>query len=289
MERIQRLQCLASVAASRYGLSDFIIGYGGEGDDCKLFFVDLPAARFTLRVYHPRYHFERIRSEIHWLLSLRQQAELIVPEPIASENGAFLHHVSVAEVPEPRYCVLCRWLDGILVRDIPHTERTPQMIENLGRMTALMHQHAESFIPPSWFSVPRRDRKALIDCMTRLSTEGVPAYLEDNLETLLLAGNRFLRLIEELGEGSDVFGVIHSDLHETNLLFLGNKPRPIDFTLLGWGYYLADIIKICDYELTPEHCEIFLSSYQQVRPISVSIEEHIQIFRDARFVVDNWF
>ena len=284
-ERIQRLQSLASVATGRYGLSDSIIGYGGGADDCKLFFVDLPKARFTLRIYHPKYSLEQIRSEIHWLRSLKQQANLIVPEPIAGENGAFVQSVTIAEIPEPRYCVLSHWLDGIPFKEIPHEKRTPKMLQNLGQMTARMHMHSEGFIPPPWFRIPRRGTKALINCINRLRVQGNT----DNLETLLSAGNRFLRLLEELGEGRDVFGIIHSDLHETNLLFWGDEPRPIDFTLLGWGYYLSDIIKIRDYKLTEEHYALYLIGYQQVRPIPAHIEEYIQIFRDARFVVDNWF
>ncbi|WP_405169751.1 phosphotransferase [Paenibacillus sp. FSL H8-0280] len=37
------------------------------------------------------------------------------------------------------------------------------------------------------------------------------------------------------------WGVIHSDLHESNYVFYEDTPRPIDFSNCGYGFYLFDM------------------------------------------------
>jgi thiamine kinase-like enzyme len=44
-----------------------------------------------------------------------------------------------------------------------------------------------------------------------------------------------------LGKGSDVYGIIHRDLHLKNFLFHDGEVYVLDFENCGWGYYLFDL------------------------------------------------
>jgi Ser/Thr protein kinase RdoA (MazF antagonist) len=45
----------------------------------------------------------------------------------------------------------------------------------------------------------------------------------------------------ELGASPDVFGLIHSDLHQENYLFHRGRVRAIDFDDCGWGHFVYDL------------------------------------------------
>jgi aminoglycoside phosphotransferase (APT) family kinase protein len=47
--------------------------------------------------------------------------------------------------------------------------------------------------------------------------------------------------LQELGKDSNVFGIIHRDLHLNNILFHDGEAYVIDFEVCGWGYYLFDV------------------------------------------------
>jgi len=49
-----------------------------------------------------------------WLSALRRETELAVPEPMPTLDGELFTLVASDAVPEPRVCVLFRWLPGRL-------------------------------------------------------------------------------------------------------------------------------------------------------------------------------
>ena len=47
--------------------------------------------------------------------------------------------------------------------------------------------------------------------------------------------------MQRLGQGPNVFGLIHADAHLDNVLFDGQQARLIDFDDCGFGYRIYDV------------------------------------------------
>ena len=63
------------------------------------------------------------------------------------------------------------------------------------------------------------------------------------------------------------WGVIHNDLQGSNILTWQGDIRPIDFSLCGWGYYLADLGTTLP-SLKSVVRSSFLAGYQAYRPLA---------------------
>jgi len=288
-KRVLNYYRFASVAAVHYGLRRAQIEHGGGFEDANmLFVVDAEGERFTLRIYHPECSADEIRSYLLWLSALRREANLMVLEPVPALDGSPLQLVSVEEVPEPRYCVLFRWIEGKTLFEIPEESRTPERIENYGALVARMHQHAESFVVPEWFTRPRYDREAFSRKLAELCSEEDFEHSESELAELTEIGERLLHVMDEMREERAVFGLCHNELNDANVLFHGNEAGVIDFACV-WGYYLADIVRALDLSLKPSEHETFLAGYQWVRPLPERFEERSKVFREARRIERHWF
>ncbi len=104
--------------------------------------------RFLLRLHGPGYQTAAtLHSESLWLQTLRQDAELPVPEPVVTREGQFCVAIRVPGVPSPRFCTLLRWMTG------RHRYRnlSPPQVKQLGRLMARMHLHAQHWKPPAGF------------------------------------------------------------------------------------------------------------------------------------------
>ena len=68
--------------------------------------------QYVLRVHHPGQNsVEAVRSELLWLTALRDDG-LSVPEPVQNKEQRLVTVDTDPGVPEPRLCVLLRWIEG---------------------------------------------------------------------------------------------------------------------------------------------------------------------------------
>ena len=122
--QIIRLRKLANATLQRYDIGEVSLRFLSNTDN-TVFRVDQATEksqqienmnvprRYVLRITPPeKYPPEVIRAELLWLSTLRTQANLVVPEPVPAADGTFVQEVSVAGVPQPRYCVLFCWIHG---------------------------------------------------------------------------------------------------------------------------------------------------------------------------------
>ena len=169
--QIARLRKLANAALQRYDIGEVSLHFLSNTDN-TVFRVDRTAEgsqqienpdvprRYVLRITRPgKYSPEMIKAKLLWLSALRNQANLVVPEPVPAADGAFVQEVSVAGVPQPRHCVLFRWIHG---RFRNHDLLTAKELERVGSFIARLHQHAETFVLPDKFDRPRLDEAILL-------------------------------------------------------------------------------------------------------------------------------
>jgi len=244
--------------------------------------------RYLLRIHRVGYQSsESIASELEWLSALRRDVGLAVPEPVLSQNGELLVTVSVPSVPEGRSCSLLRWMEGRFCR---HRCR-PGRLRALGNLMASLHHHADSWPLPAGFSRRHWDHEGLFG-------DGAGYYLASDAVWALVpparrgpfeeVADQLRQVMLELGTGSDVYGLIHADLHMDNVLFRDGQARAIDFDDCGFGYWIYDFAAaLCDLqdaEEWPAHRDALLDGYAQIRPLPEAQLAYLDLFMAARHV-----
>lgn len=242
--------------------------------------------RYALRVSRPGFQdASTIHSELLWLQSIHSQTNLVVPEPVLARNGSLLTTVSTTGVPEPRHCALFHWVEG----RFHHSSLKPADLERVGSFMATLHQHVQQWTPLAGFIRKRWDIVGIRGEMLGIDPAKSRTHLSlDDCEVLDATAEKVQLAMQELGEGSDVFGLIHADLHQGNYLFHNDKVHAIDFDTSGWGYFVYDIAVTFSTLLSrPDFRALraaFFRGYREVRPLPLEHEKYIEIFIAARIM-----
>jgi Ser/Thr protein kinase RdoA (MazF antagonist) len=244
--------------------------------------VDEPGTgrRTVLRLHRRGYHDRReIESELHWLDALREQAGVRTPRIIADRSGSRLVALPDVDGGEPRHAVLFEWLPGAE----PATDGLVGSFEELGEITARMHEHVRSWRPPAGFSRFAWDYDGAFGDTARWGrwqhgiAVGEPERaVLDRLDATLRA-----RLAHH-GDDPHRYGLVHADLRLANLLVDGDRTYVIDFDDCGWSWYLYDLGAalsfIEDDPRVPELVDSWTRGYRRVRPLSTEDEAEIPTF-----------
>lgn len=239
---------------------------------------------------------ETVGSELEWLAAIRRDTALEVPIPIATRSGGLLTVADVPGVVAPHICVLLGWLPGKQIR----RGLTPGHMERVGELMAQLQNHGAQWERPQGFvrgrvDYPVKSAQWEPDPLAPHILAEIHALVAESLSeaeaakvTSILEG---VRAIEEgLGRGSEVFGLIHADLHYFNLLFEDGVVRAIDFDDCGFGYVLYDFAVMLNELLDREDYTALraglLTSYRRVRALSAEREACIDAFIALRQVQD---
>ena len=239
------------------------------------------SGRYLLRVHDAIYQTsEYIASEMEWLRALREDTDLAVPEPVPNVHGTFMTEAYATDVSEPRVCSLLRWMNGRAYR-----HASPNRLTAIGEVMAQLHNHAEGWRPPPGFTRRRLDWDGLLgdESGFDVSPERVWKSQPDSyVELFETVSEKIKAAIRELGDGPEVFGLIHADLHTSNLLFYGNETRVIDFDDSGFGYWVYDMAVSLLQNGRPDLRDHFFQGYARHRPIPVDQLKYVDTFTAAR-------
>jgi len=297
--QIARLRQLAQQALHAYGLAEPRLTPLAHGDNTTFRVDTTTEQRYVLRIHRPsRKTPADLRSELLWLAALHQDTDLVVPTPQPTRTGDLFTIVQVDAVPEPRMCVLLRWVPGRFL----DTTLTPSHLERVGVYMARLQDHGAQFKPPAGFVRGRLDNlcgkpQGVSEAVARQHVD----HPDDEAAAIRLVtdvcsaedGLRVAKLIQRIravqrhmGQGPDTFGLIHGDLHQENYLFDHGKVRAIDFDDCGYGYYVYDIavtlFNLRFREDTPALREGFLAGYRSIRQLSADHEYCLETFLDLR-------
>jgi Ser/Thr protein kinase RdoA (MazF antagonist) len=297
--QLRRLRQLAVKASRAYEVNEPRLTALLHEDNTTFRIDAANGERYLLRIHRPsRKTVKEVRSEMMWLTALRQETDLVVPQPVPTREGDLVTVVSVEGVPEPRMCVLLRWIPGRFV----NRGLTPSHLECVGSFMARLHTSTAQFRPPDGFVRGRLDN--LYGKPSGIS-EALARQQVDNPDDEAAAiravatvcspedGARVEKLIAKIrdvqravGQGPETFGLIHGDLHQWNYLFHRGQVRAIDFDDCGYGYHLYDmavtLFNINWREDTTILREGFLAGYRRVRPLSFEHEQYLDTFMDLR-------
>jgi Ser/Thr protein kinase RdoA (MazF antagonist) len=154
---------------------------------------------------------------------------------------------------------------------------------------ARLHEHARSFKPPAGFVCPRWSWDGLFGRRSPWRPARPPTLDAPTRRLFAHVRRRGRAIMDLLGAGRDVFGLIHGDLIQPNYLVDGRHVHAIDFADFGRGYFLYDIavtlLMLKPFDRTGRQRDAFLRGYRNVRPIRAWEEALIDPFIAIRAVV----
>jgi Ser/Thr protein kinase RdoA (MazF antagonist) len=276
--KLRRLRQLAPIALTHYDIPDPQLVFLSQGDNL-IFRVDAHD-RFVLRIHISKRHSPAmLASELVWLAALRQDTRLLVPTPVYTLQGTLVADVADACVPERYSCVVFRWLPG----RHKFTSIRPADFYQIGSLMAQLHRLSERYVIPPGFTRPRWDWEAVCGEASSLWQKGPSVFSAHDLALLQQVATRLRSKMDSLGEASHVFGLIHSDLNLSNLLFSKGSVAAIDFEECAWGYYLSDIaVTLYQIERLGAHVQTlraaFFEGYEAVRSLPEGYEQQLDSF-----------
>lgn len=195
----------------------------------------------VLRVHRPGYHcLDEIRSELAWMTALRAETGLATPEVIPAKDGS---DVVIAEVGGSVLHV-----DAVSLIPGCTAEEDPDAVgfDELGRITAVMHQHSRRWTPPPGFTRFSWNLDTILGPRARWGDWRLAPGLSDGDRAWIRrAADDITARLTEFGSPPERFGLIHADLRLANLMVDPADPRAgitvIDFDDCGWSWYLADL------------------------------------------------
>jgi Ser/Thr protein kinase RdoA (MazF antagonist) len=293
--RIRRMRQLAAAAMTYYGINEARFQLVRQAGNI-LFRVqssDLPSTdsveglfeegQYLLRVHEPGYQEpEAIELELAWLAAMREEANLPVPEPIATQDGRFLLSLNGFGIPGKRHCSILRWVKGHSVKN----RFQPQHLRAQGRLMARLHNFSTQWQPPAGGCKRKFDWEGLFqnDVGSGMANAEAWALLSSlHKEAFAFVAVRIREVMKDWGQGPDVFGLIHGDLGvDANLLFWHGEPRAIDFDDSGFGYWVFDLAVALDacrddpaYRL---YREALLNGYAEFRSLPERQAEQLELF-----------
>jgi len=238
--------------------------------------------RYCLRVQSPQGgEPAELRSELLWLAALRTEAGLVVVAPVPTRAGDLLGTVRQEGDLAARSCVLFRAVEGRPLGDAGLTTAT---FKRMCAATGSLHAYAEWWRPPSRFQRERLD----------VGVMGSPRFVGGGLaggfflidsgddEVLWSAVRQVLAAMRELGEGREVFGIVHGDPAASNWLLYEDEVRLTGFDQCAWSYYLYDLaLTLRSTEDSPEYPDLraaLLEGYRSVRRLSSQHEAYLETF-----------
>lgn len=123
------------------------------------FVVEKPTTknRWILRLSRPGYHTKtEIEAELQWMKAIRQNTSIIVPEPVAGNNGDYVQSIPDQTNQDPYYYTLFTFLDGI-PPDENNFNSLLHYFRKLGEITAHLHNHVQQWVESNDIARPEWD------------------------------------------------------------------------------------------------------------------------------------
>ena len=212
---------------------------------------------YALRICSPTTSYQRLMSIVEWLAALRRDTDLLVPKPVPNKQDNLISQL------EDRCCVLFEWLDGEPVS----RNMSPQVARQIGEIMAKLHLHAVNYRPNN-YNGDRFNYDYFFGSASWWRTKA-KERLKNDYESLIPAIEKAKRLLSSMEKSPEQFGMIHSDLHFSNVISNEEQYAVIDFAECGMGYYLMDIAvtesEFKDYDSADELISAFKVGYQNCR------------------------
>lgn len=234
----------------------------------------------VLRVHRCGYSSAaQIRSELMWLGALRRDGVVDTALPVPGADGECVQTLESQSGAAPRLAVAFEHVPG---REPAAGDALP-WFERLGEVTARLHRHARSWVPPAGFTRKRWDLETMLGSRAVWGPWSDAPGLEPPGQALLARAVAALRLrLQQYGTTADNFGLIHADLRLANLLAEGSALRVIDFDDCGFGWLAYDFaasVSFIEHEaVLPELLAAWCRGHRRVAPLGAAARAELPTF-----------
>ncbi len=254
---------------------------------------------YVFRLHRPGYHtLDELVSERAWIRALAE-AGIDVPEAVITRDGQDYVPVTIPSTGEQRFAGMASWTEGHLLSDVLAQTTDQKFVEKsfeqLGAITAAMHDQASAWQPPPGFRRHSLDSDGLMGMAPHWGEFWEHRSLTAGERRLLLdTRQRMHDMLSRLGQDSPAYSVIHADLHPGNIVVDGERLTVIDFDDAGFGWHQYDIATaLTHWQTKPNAAEIeraFLAGYRARRPVPDEALSLIPQFRLIRWMATiGWF
>lgn len=282
----RKLECLRELAAAALAAYDLppvsppVLVNLSENATYR---IEDPVAgrRWALRVHRDGYHSTAgIRSELAWLMALRNDRVVITPAPVAGRDGDLIQKVGHPTMAQPRHVVLFDWESGAEPSEKDHLT---DKFGILGEVTARMHRHSRQWTRPAGFERHTWDFETSLGATPHWGSwrDGMGLDAEKVAlfgRTVDLIGRR----LAAFGKGPERFGLIHCDMRLANLLIDGDTVKVLDFDDCGFSWHLYDAataVSFFEHEPhVPELMAAWVEGYRRVLDLPAEDEAEIPTF-----------
>ena len=276
------IQILGQVrdALIHWGLDPTNIAVASQSENI-VYKITTTEGAFAYRIHRPGYHtLDELIAEREWTKAL-SKAGFLLPETRPTQSGEYYLPVTVNG--GIRYAEIIEWLEGCSLRELgerdPGIESILAQLALLGAMMAKLHNHSEQWRHSASFVRHKLDIDGFFgDSPFWGRYWDSPGITPEQKALLLSTQENIIKELKALGKSQDVYGMIHADLHDENILVANDKMYLIDLDDAGFGWHLYDIAVALHTHAFGENFEriqaAFLDGYQQYRPLS---NEHIKL------------
>jgi Ser/Thr protein kinase RdoA (MazF antagonist) len=295
--QVRRMSCLARKALEAYPVNVARVSPLKQVYNKNFRITAQGGEQYMLRICHPRRtSVEPVQSELLWLAALNRETNLRVPEPVLNKERQYVTVVDSADVPGIYLSVLFHWTDGrFLYRTL-----TPSHLFEVGGLTAHLHHHSTNWDRPAGFIRRRVDnlfclRQEQDDNLNEaVAAQAVQAVADVSAHKDAMLVETVIRkvwaVLQGLGEEPENFGLIHADVHQSNLLFNKGQVGLIDFDDCGFGHWLYDLAVtlycLHDHPKYTNLRQAFLAGYRKSHPLSMEREGYLETFMALRTLQD---
>lgn len=201
--------------------------------------VTTDGAVYALRISHWDWRDDvELWSELVWLEALANETDIGAHRPLPNRHGDLITSVAVDGFPERQRAVLFTWAEGVQLAK----RLTDANVEQMGVLSARLHEHGAKFVPPAGFTTrrldslfPRGERNIIFEPQyAHLFPPERRAIFEAGIE-------RAQAVLDRLYASPTPPQVVHGDLHHENVLIHRGRLQPVDFEDIINAYPIQDI------------------------------------------------
>ena len=244
--------------------------------------------KYALRIYSDEETtFRENRAELFWLEALMRDTDIRITCPVARTDGEYLSIVNRTGLPAGRRCVLFEWVPGTVLEK----RLSPDKYRELGRIMAVLHNHAEQLKVPAHIRPKRWDKVFYYPDEPVIIFDSRHEKLFDKtrrriLEKAIVQCTKHLDLLY----GGDLAPIlVHGDLHYANVHVYRGRLYIIDFEDIMFGQPVQDIAVTLYYGRDRvDYSELraaFEEGYVSKRPWPVMASELIESQMAARAIM----
>ena len=233
----------------------------------------------VLRINRPHYHtLEELIGEVTWMEEIKKDTDLILPQIYKGIDGELIQ--SFVEQNTTYYCSMFSFLEGNLIREM-EGEELLQQIENVGKIAATLHCQIENRKSRNELARFIWGYEELLGEQPRWgSWEHYSGLTQENIKLFQRVSSIIKKRLERYGKDKRKYGLIHADLHLSNIIVNHEKIQVFDFDDCGYSWYLYDLgCSLVQYSKNLEcYVHAWIKGYEEIRSVTKEDKQEIPTF-----------